>query len=119
MLGLAEEKLRAARLLLQGKAWGDASSRAYYAAFHAASAALLSRGLTYSSHARVLGAFNKEFVHSGLFPSKFTAFLTRLFENRQIGDYDALPTLTEVEARQDIEDAHRIVEAIRRLLATP
>lgn len=39
LLVQAEEKLRAAKLLLQGMAWGDASSRAYYAAFHAVSGA--------------------------------------------------------------------------------
>ena len=66
LLTLADEKLRAARLLIAGGAWGDASSRAYYAAFHAVSAALLSRGETYSRHGQVLGAFNKSFVHTGL-----------------------------------------------------
>ena len=105
MLALAEEKLRAARLLLDGAAWGDASSRAYYAAFHAVSAALLSRDETYSSHAQVLGAFNKTFVHAGHFPREFTTLLTRLFENRQSGDYDVIPAVTEVEARQDVADA--------------
>jgi uncharacterized protein (UPF0332 family) len=91
LLTLADEKLRAARLLVEGGAWGDASSRAYYAAFHAISAALLWRVETYSRHAQVLGAFNKAFVHTGLFPKEFTALLTRLFENRQSGDYDVLP----------------------------
>lgn len=57
LLSLAEEKLRAAHLLIAGGAWGDASSRAYYAAFHAVSAALLSRGETYSRHGQVLGAW--------------------------------------------------------------
>lgn len=47
MLAQSEEKLRAARLLLDGGAWGDASSRAYCAAFYAVSAVLLSRGETY------------------------------------------------------------------------
>lgn len=116
MLALADEKLRAARLLLDGRAWGDASSRAYYAAFHAVSAALLSRSETYSSHAQVLGAFNRGFVHPGLFPRDFTTLLTRLFENRQSGDYDVMPGVTEAEARQDVADAQRIVEAIRRFL---
>ena len=59
LLALADEKLRAAGLLVTGGAWGDASSRAYYAAFHAVSAALLSRGETYSRHGQVLGAFNR------------------------------------------------------------
>jgi uncharacterized protein (UPF0332 family) len=88
MLALAEEKLRAARLLLEGEAWGDACSRAYCAAFHAVSTALLSEDETYSSHAQVLGAFNRGFVHPGRFPREFTTLLTRLFENRQSGDYD-------------------------------
>lgn len=116
ILTLAEEKLRAAHLLIEGEAWGDASSRAYYAAFHAVSAALLSRNQTYSSHAQVLGAFNKVFVHLGLFPREFTVLLTRLFENRQSGDYDVTPGVTEAEARQDVADAQRIVEAIRQFL---
>jgi uncharacterized protein (UPF0332 family) len=119
LLTLADEKLRAASLLVVGGAWGDASSRAYYAAFHAISAALLSRDETYSRHAQVLGAFNRAFVHSGLFPKEFTTLLTRLFENRQSGDYDVLPGVTEAEARQDVADAQRIVEAIRSFLTSP
>lgn len=67
LLALADEKLRAAHLLVEGGAWGDASSRAYYAAFHAVSVALLSRDKTYSRHGQVLGAFNRGFIHTGLF----------------------------------------------------
>jgi uncharacterized protein (UPF0332 family) len=119
LLALADEKLRAAGLLVAGGAWGDASSRAYYAAFHAVSAALLSRGETYSRHGQVLGAFNSAFVHTELFPKEFTALLTRLFENRQSGDYGVLPGITEAEARQDVADARQIVEAIRRFLSPP
>ncbi len=118
LLALSDEKLRAAQLLVQGGAWGDASSRAYYAAFHAVSAALLSRDETYSRHGQVLGAFNRSFIHTGVFPRKFTVLLTRLFENRQSGDYDVLPGVTEDEARQDIADAQGIIEAIRQFLSS-
>lgn len=118
LLTMAEEKLRAARLLLDGEAWGDASSRAYYAAFHAVSAVLLSRDESYSHHAQVLGAFNRGFVHTGLFPREFTAVLTRLFENRQSGDYDVLARVTDIEARQDVADAQRIVGTIRQFLSS-
>jgi uncharacterized protein (UPF0332 family) len=98
LLAMAEEKLRAARLLLEGEAWGDASSRAYYAAFHAVSAVLLSRDESYSHHAQVLGAFNRGFVHTGLFPKEFTVLLTRLFENRQNGDYAVCATVQYAHA---------------------
>jgi hypothetical protein len=49
-------------------------------------------------------------------PKDFTVVLTRLFENRQSGDYDVVSTITEIEARQDIADAQRIIEAVRALL---
>ena len=118
LLALADEKLRAAQLLVAGSAWGDESSRAYYAAFHAVSAALLSQDETYSRHGQVLGAFNRSFIHTGIFPREFTALLTRFFENRQSGDYDVLPGVTEDEARQDIVDAQRIIDAIRQFLSS-
>jgi len=56
-------------------------------------------------------------VYTGLFPKEFTALLTRLFENRQSADYGVLPGITEAEARQDVADAQRIVEAVRRFLS--
>ena len=58
-------------------------------------------------------------MHTGLLPKEFTALLTPLFENRQSGDHGILPGVTETEARQDVADAQRIIEAIRRFLSPP
>jgi hypothetical protein len=112
LLAHARGKLEAARVLLEAHAPGDAASRAYYAAFHAVSAALLARGQAFSSHAQVLGAFNRDFVHAGTFPREFTAILARLFEDRQTGDYDPTASLDAGEAERDVQDAQRIVDAI-------
>jgi uncharacterized protein (UPF0332 family) len=112
LLTHARAKLDAARVLLGARAPGDAASRAYYAAFHAVSAALLARGQAFSSHAQVLGAFNRDFVHAGTFPREFTAILARLFEDRQTGDYDATTSLDAGEAERDVQDAQRIVDAV-------
>jgi uncharacterized protein (UPF0332 family) len=43
------------------------------------------QGQAFSSHAHVLGAFNRDFVHAGTFPREFAAILARLFEDRQTG----------------------------------
>ena len=43
----AQESLRAAQLLYEAGHWDFAAARAYYAAFYAASAALLSEGMEY------------------------------------------------------------------------
>ena len=117
LLDHARSKLHAARVLLAAGAPGDAASRAYYAAFHAVSAVLLEAGQAYSSHAQVLGAFNRDFVHAGAFPREFTAILSRLFEDRQTGDYDPAPGLDSAVAAQDVADAERIVDAASARLA--
>ncbi len=117
LLAHARAKLEAARVLLEARASGDAASRAYYGAFHAVSAALLARGQAYSSHAQVLGAFNRHFVHTGEFPREFTTILARLFEDRQTGDYDPTASLDVAEAERDVQDAQRIVEAVAEHLS--
>ena len=42
-----------------------AASRAYYSLFYVASALLLSRGLSFSSHSGVIANFGKEFAKTG------------------------------------------------------
>lgn len=111
MLDKAERKLQVAELLLNKEMWDDASSRAYYAAFHAISAVLWSKNLSYSSHGQTIGAFNKEFIHTKVFPKDFTKILNRLFEDRQVGDYGFAIMINEKEAKQDVKDARTIVKS--------
>ena len=61
----ANEKLGVAEMLYQEGACDDAVSRAYYAAFHAASAVLLSEGLSAETHAGLINLFGLHFVKSG------------------------------------------------------
>ncbi|MEA3640876.1 MAG: HEPN domain-containing protein [Lamprobacter sp.] len=118
VLAKAAEKLRVAEMLLENGAWDDAVSRAYYAAFHAISALHLSNGQAFSSHAHSIGRFNKDFVKTEIFPKEFTAILTRLFEDRQSGDYDLSGLVTAEDASRDIDDAKRLLKAIIDYLGT-
>jgi len=114
-LGTARRKLDGARSALENGFFEDASSRAYYAAFHAATAALATRGFSYSSHGQVIGAFNREFVHSGTLPPDAFAKLQRLFADRQVGDYSASRTISRETAERGIKDAEWLIEAITDL----
>ena len=77
--------LDAARAVIEGGFYDDASSRAYYAAFHAVSAALAGRGLFFTSHGQVIGAFNREFVKTGLSPAEAFQKIRRLDERQARG----------------------------------
>jgi uncharacterized protein (UPF0332 family) len=119
LLQKAESKLKTAEIDCRSGQHDDAVSRAYYAVFHALSAALLKRGLVFSSHGQVIGAFNRELVKSGVFPLEFTTFVQALFDDRQAVDYDVESSVDEVTAREHIDHAVRILQAIRQDCALP
>ena len=123
MLQKAYDKLATAHKDMEFGFFGDASSRSYYAAFHAISAVLAEKGMTFSSHAMTLGSFNREFVKSGIFPSDTFRKLQRLYEDRQTGDYDFSRNINQETAQIDITDAewlvNRCLEYLEKTLGQP
>ena len=61
----SNEKLDAAKTLLREGFIDDAISRAYYSMFHAASAVLLSEGITVESHSALKTMFGLHFIKTG------------------------------------------------------
>lgn len=114
----AEEKLVAAKVLLKNRLWSDASSRAYYASFHAISAVLLSIGLRFKSHGQVIGGFNKHFVQKGIFPPEYGKRLTKIFRDRESGDSRANTEIADQIASEDFQFADEIVQACKGYLKT-
>jgi uncharacterized protein (UPF0332 family) len=113
----AEDKLKTARLDFANGQYDDAVSRAYYAVYHMITAALFSREQVYSSHAQTIGAFNRDFVKTGIFPKEFTRMIQGLFEDRQAGDYDVIWRIDQATAQADIAYAETICTAVKTYLA--
>ncbi len=116
MLNKAQNKLKAAGSAFENEFFDDAASCSYYAAYHAVCALLASRGLAFSSHGQTLGAFNREFVKTGRLPAHAFRKIQKLFEDRNIGDYDPSAMVDSETAKRDVADAEWIVEEIRLLL---
>jgi uncharacterized protein (UPF0332 family) len=116
LLAKASEKLETARIMYENARYDDAVSRAYYAVFHAMTAALLSIKLSYSSHGQLIGAFNREFIKTGTFPKEFASVVQTLFDDRQIGDYGILITISKSSARKNIDKAEKMITTIRLFL---
>ena len=81
-LAEAKETLRAARVLLAEDLPRRAVSEAYYAMFHAATAALASLDLAYSKHSAVVSAFGREFARTGVLPARLHQNLRAAFTMR-------------------------------------
>ena len=116
-LAKAEEKLGVADRLLAQNDFEDAVSRAYYAAFHAAQAFLLSEGLEVRSHRGLVALIGLHFVKTGRLDKKFGRYLSNLMEDRQQSDYNVFSGLEKEDAVQSLEEARAFVAEIRRQLS--
>jgi hypothetical protein len=109
------EELAAARLLAGKGFEAQAVSRAYFAAFFAAEAALLALGETRSKHAGVVSAFVHLLVRGGQLDEEIGRLLRSLFERRNEADYSPVDVPAE-EADAAIRDAERVVDAVETWL---
>jgi len=93
-----------------------ASSRAYFGAFYAVEALLLTQDVTCSTHSGAISEFGKRFVATGSLPKEFGKKIARLFRERQTGDYEFGVSITETDAREDIDHARTIIDAAENWL---
>jgi len=114
----AKASLQAAKVLLASNFLDDAASRAYYGAFHAAIALLLSRNLNFGSHAGVLRAISLNFVKTGALPKACGRDLNWLAELRQIADYGEMRHVTTEEAERAIQAAEQFLHQVQEILNT-
>ncbi|MDX2135141.1 MAG: HEPN domain-containing protein [Saprospiraceae bacterium] len=76
-----------------------ATNRIYYGMFYAMLALGTMRQFETSKHMQMIGWFNKNFVHTGIFPSHFGRMVKKTFEVRTGSDYN----INEVPTADDLE----------------
>lgn len=91
----------------------DAASRAYYAAFHAASAAFALSGKTFTRHTALRAAVHRDWVKPGVWSVEMGADFDALLELRDLGDYGGRQHVSSGDAAAAVETARRIIDAIR------
>lgn len=102
-LARSHDEIQAARLLGGAGHCAAAVSRAYYAAFYAAEAALLTLGETRSRHSGVTSALAQIAVKRHALEEEAARLLRSLFDRRSEADYGM-----SVVAREDAEAAARM-----------
>jgi uncharacterized protein (UPF0332 family) len=111
----AAECVEDARVLLDNNRLAAAVTRAYYAMFHAATAALLARGIQRRSHHALLAAFGQTFIKTSELDERLYRHLREAFERRQQTDYEAIVQVDREATGQLIVRAIDFVDACRRL----
>lgn len=60
--------------------------------------------------------FNKEYIHTGIFPGEFGRKIKHLQEVRHASDYDDFYVISKEETEEQIKDSEEIVAAIGQYL---
>lgn len=113
----AEEKLAASKSLRDDGFLDDAISRAYYSMFHAASAVLLSEGITVETHSALKDMFGLHLILSEKIDKKYGRWLNRLKDERENGDYDIFTDFDKEDIDSAIEKAEEFLNEMKRFLS--
>jgi len=110
----AVERLRVAEKLLQDGEYEDAISRAYYAMYHAAKAALYTINIFPKTHEGVVSEFGKKLVLTGTFPKESGRDLANAKAARETYEYSVTTTAERPEAEAILASAQKFVNTIQK-----
>lgn len=115
-IGAAKEDLETAKINFESGHYRASNNRAYYAIFRAISACLALEFKAYKQHSQVLGNFNKDFVHTGIFPKEISRKISRAQEVRHASDYDDFYLVSVEEAKEQLGTAEEIINMVEKYL---
>lgn len=111
----AAECIEDARILLDNDRFAATVARAYYAMFHAATAALLVDDIRRRSHHGLLSVFGEHLVKTGRIDRRFFEHLREAFERRQQTDYEPLVDVDRQAAQESLDRAVAFIDACTKL----
>ena len=115
-LAAAKEDLEAAELNFKSGHYRASNNRAYYSIFRAISACLALKFKAYKQHSQVIGNFNKDFVHTGIFSKEVSKKISRAQEVRHASDYDDFYIVSVDDAKEQLETAREVVDMVEKYL---
>lgn len=112
----AQKFLRSAAVLLELEDFDSCASRAYFAMFYAAQAALLQETMSFSSKQGIRSAFIERFVESGRLPERAADALNLGAELQEVGDYSYEFAVSQEDAERILQEAEAFVNSLSRLV---
>lgn len=112
----AKDDLETAKILLEAGKYKAANNRAYYSCFHAIDAVLAKEPIAFKKHKDTLSYFNKNYVHTEIFPRNIGRKISRLEIIRHKNDYDTFYIASRDDAAEQIEVAEEVVDLVKNYL---
>lgn len=117
LLKKAQKYLRSAAVLLELEDFDSTASRAYFAMFYAAQAALLCEG-DLPSNRGIRSAFVERFVENGPLPNRAADVLQRGWELQEVGDFAHDFAVRAEDAELILAEAEAFVNSLERLIGS-
>ncbi|MBO4564924.1 MAG: HEPN domain-containing protein [Bacteroidaceae bacterium] len=112
----AHKFMKQAEMVCELEQWDIAANRYYYACFHAVQALFIHNGLASRRHSGMLTQLGLHFIKTGIIEDRLGAFLTRMEQLREKGDYNCLFDVTKDELLTFVEPAQELVRVIEQLI---
>lgn len=117
MLAVAREFLREAQDNSERRNFRSAITAAYYAVYHAARAALATKGVATRTHKGLIQQFGKHFMQTKSVSAEHGQTLTDLHDERQAADYLAMTgSLEEAAVHDSVQRAESFVNAVEEAI---
>jgi uncharacterized protein (UPF0332 family) len=116
LLQKSQKSLAAASLLAKDGFNEAAISRAYYAVFYLAQAALATKDISRSKHSGVIAAFGEHLTKKRLLPETLHKTFVSLYESRVTSDYSVEAAPSSGETKEILEAARQFTESVETYL---
>lgn len=113
-LNKANALLIQAELLLKNHQYDGSINRSYYAIFNAIRSLLALVRLDNRRHSGVISYFDRYFVKTGIFDRQFSKIVHTAFDARQDNDYEDFYLPSEIDAKEQFENAKQFVKEIEQ-----
>lgn len=114
----AKENLEDAEILYDLKRYKSANNRAYYSIFHSIKAVLSLEPIDFKRHKDVTAYFNKNYIHTEIFPRNIGHKIAEASKIREDSDYDDEFIVKPEETEKQIQAANELFELVKKYLKT-
>ena len=106
----AKEDLKASKVLYDIKLFKSANNRAYYSIFHSMKAILALEPIDFKRHKDVIAYFNKNYIHTEIFPKNMGRRISDASRMREDSDYGDEFVVRSEDTLAQIETAEEMIK---------
>lgn len=112
----AKEDLIASEMLNNAKLYKSANNRAYYSIFHSIKSVLALEPIDFKRHKDVIAYFNKNYIHTEIFPKNIGRRIVEASKIREDSDYDDEFIVNAEKTQEQINTAKELILLVEKFI---